>query len=102
MIGVLLRDPDIRRTLDQITAADEAGVASAWLTTVGAGRDALQLFAAAAVRTSRIKLGTAIIPISSRHPLAVAQQAQVVEALAPGRLMIGLGPNSTGAVETMY
>jgi F420-dependent oxidoreductase-like protein len=101
MIGVLLREPDIRRTLDQIVAAEAAGVPSVWLTTVGAGRDALELFAAAAVLTSRIKLGTAVIPIPARHPVALVSQAQVVEALAPGRLMIGLGPSSTGSVESV-
>ena len=62
-----------------------------WLTTTGAGRDALTLLAAAAVRSERVKLGTAIIPTWPRHPVSVAQAAQVVDALAPGRLRIGVG-----------
>ncbi len=96
MIGVLIRDPSIERTLELIEQAETAGIRVAWLTTTGAGRDALTLFAAAAVRTQSIKLGTAIIPTWPRHPVAVAQQAQVVEALAPGRLSLGVGPANRG------
>ena len=94
MIGVLIRDPSIERTLALIEQAESAGVPAAWLTTTGAGRDALTLFAAAAVRTTSIQLGTAIIPTWPRHPVSVAQQAQVVEALGPGRLRLGVGPGS--------
>jgi F420-dependent oxidoreductase-like protein len=101
MIGVLLREPDVARTAERIVAAEQAGVAGVWLTTVGAGRDALTLLAAAAARTSTINLGTAIMPTWPRHPIALAQQAQVVEALAPGRLRIGVGPGSEASMSAL-
>ena len=91
MIGALIRDPSIPKTLELIEQAEALGVPSVWLTTTGAGRDGLTLLAAAAAHTSRINLGTAIIPTWTRHPLAVAQSAQVIDALAPGRLRIGVG-----------
>jgi len=51
--------------------------------------DILTLFAAAAAHTERIRLGTAIEPMYSRHPLVMAQQALAVDDLASGRLGIG-------------
>src|SRR4051812_5473922 len=91
VIGVLIRDPSIAKTLDLIDQAEALGVPAVWLTTTGAGRDGLTLLAAAAARTSLVNLGTAIIPTWPPHPLSVAQSAQVIDALAPGRLRIGVG-----------
>src|SRR5438045_2142937 len=91
MIGALIRDPSTVKTLELIERAEALGVPSVWLTTTGAGRDGLTLLAAAAARTSLIRLGTAIIPTWPRSPLAVAQSAAVIDALAPGRLRIGVG-----------
>lgn len=101
MIGVLVMNQDVRRGLEVIEQADAAGVQAAWLTTVGAARDALELLAAAAVRTHQIKLGTAVIPTWPRHPVVIAQQAQVVDALAPGRLMVGVGPGNRESMEAI-
>ena len=91
MIGVLIRDPSVPRTLELIEQAEALGVPAVWLTTNGAGRDGLTLLAAAAARTSLVRLGTAIIPTWPRHPVSVAQSAQVIDAMAPGRLRIGVG-----------
>ncbi len=49
------------------------------------------MFAAAAVQTARIRLGTAIVPAFTRHPLALATQAVALEDLAPGRIRLGIG-----------
>lgn len=91
MIGALIRDPSTAKTLGLIEQAEALGVPAVWLTTTGAGRDGLTLLAPAAARTSLINLGTAIIPTWPRHPVSVAQSALVIDALAPGRLRIGVG-----------
>ena len=43
-------------------------------------------------------MGTAVIPIWPRHPLALAQQVAVLESLAPGRIRLGVGPSTTAAM----
>ena len=71
------------------------------MTTGGASLDSLTCFAASAGATTNIKLGTSIIPTYPRHPLVVAQQAQVVDQLAPGRLRLGVGPSHRPTIESM-
>jgi F420-dependent oxidoreductase-like protein len=101
-IGAALHEIGVEKQLAAIEEADRLGVPAVWLTTGGVGPDALTLFAAAAVRTSRINLGTAIVPTFPRHPLAVVQQALVVAALAPGRFRLGVGPSHQPTIEGTY
>ncbi len=77
----------------QIRRAEELGIDAAWLTTGGARPDGMTIFAAAAVQTSRILLGTSIVPTWPRHPIAVAQQVQVLHQLSDGRFRLGVGPS---------
>ena len=60
------------------------------------------MLAAAAVRTERIMLGTAITPTFSRNPVAVAQQVQVLGHLDPGRFRLGVGPSGRSGMEEMF
>jgi alkanesulfonate monooxygenase SsuD/methylene tetrahydromethanopterin reductase-like flavin-dependent oxidoreductase (luciferase family) len=90
-IGVGFRPEDARQALDLIGRAEVAGVETIWTVMSALARDTPTLFAAAAVRTERIKLGTAIVPAFTRHPLALATQAMALDDLAPGRLRLGIG-----------
>src|SRR6266536_1309206 len=74
LIGIVASGSESAGVLDSIEQADQMGIPAAWLTTGGVGLDALTLFAAAAVRTNRIRLGTSITPTFPRHPLVVVQQ----------------------------
>lgn len=84
-----------------IRAAEEAGVETIWMTMGATGPDTLTAFAAAAVQTERVVLGTSIIPAFTRHPLGMATQALVLDDLAPGRLRLGIG-TSHGPQMTAY
>ena len=99
MIGLTIRGVGPRATLDLIEEADRAGVDSVWLQGGGVSPDPLTLFAAAAARTERIQLGSGIIPTWPRHPVLIAQQVLVLEALAPGRIRLGIGPSTAGAMQ---
>ena len=97
-IGVALQGFDPAAAVDLIVEAERSGIPAAWMTTGGTQADALTLFAAAAARTERILLGSAIIPTWPRNPVFVAQQVQAVEGLAPGRLRLGIGPSTAAAM----
>ncbi|HEX2279590.1 MAG TPA: LLM class flavin-dependent oxidoreductase [Candidatus Tectomicrobia bacterium] len=94
--------PDGPAILANIEHAEQLGIPAAWLTTGGTGLDALTLFAAAAVRTSQIRLGTSIVPTFPRHPLVAVQQVQVLAQLAPGRFRLGLGPSHRPTMESTF
>ena len=51
----------------------------------------LTLLAAVAARTTRIKLGTAVLLPALRHPLILAQLVATVDRIAEGRVLLGVG-----------
>lgn len=97
-IGVVVQVPDPAAAMAMVRDAEQAGITAAWMTTGGTQADALTLFAGIGARTERILLGSAIIPTWPRNPVFIAQQAQAVEAVAPGRLRIGIGPSTEAAM----
>ena len=101
-IGLHAGAPNAGASLDLMRRAEAAGVPATWLTTGGTGLDALTLFAAAAVQTDNILFGTSIVPTYPRHPIVVAQQVQVLDQLAPGRLRLGVGPSHRPTMRAMF
>ncbi len=57
--------------------------------------DPLLWLLSAARATERIEVGTAVYQVPLRNPVVVAQRILAFEALAPGRLLFGVGPGST-------
>src|SRR5690348_17945230 len=51
--------------------------------------------------TNRVELGSAVMPIQTRHPVAMAQQALADQVVWGGRLTLGLGPSHHWIVEDM-
>jgi F420-dependent oxidoreductase-like protein len=101
LIGVAVRGNKANEVLDMIERAEQLGIHAAWMTTGGARLDSITTFAAAALRTQQIKLGTSIVPTFPRHPLVMVQQAQVVAQLAPGRFRLGVGPSHRPSMQAM-
>jgi alkanesulfonate monooxygenase SsuD/methylene tetrahydromethanopterin reductase-like flavin-dependent oxidoreductase (luciferase family) len=99
LVGVHVAGANAAKLVDGIAAAERAGIQCAWMTCGGVAPDPLAVFAAAALRTTRILLGTSIIPTFPRHPLALVQGAVAVDALAPGRLRLGVGPSHKPSIE---
>ena len=51
--------------------------------------------------TTRIEIGTAVVPVQPRHPIALAQQALSVQAVCGGRLALGLGVSHHWIIDEM-
>jgi alkanesulfonate monooxygenase SsuD/methylene tetrahydromethanopterin reductase-like flavin-dependent oxidoreductase (luciferase family) len=86
-----------RFALDLFQAADELGYDTGWVAqhhflNNGARLPAtLTFLAAAAERTKRMHLGTAIVILPLEDPVRLAEDAAVVDTLSGGRLELGLG-----------
>lgn len=101
-VGLAVARLDPATMVKTFIAAEEAGVRQVWSTQSPMQPDTLTIFAAAAVQTREIRLGTAIIPTYPRHPLTMAAQALALNDLAPGRLRLGIGSSHRPTIEGMY
>lgn len=79
--------------IDDVRAAERDGFASFWIPQVPGYLDALTAAALAGQATGRIELGTAVVPLQTRHPIPMAQQALTTQAACGGRFTLGLGPS---------
>jgi len=82
-------------------AAEAAGFTSLWVPQIPDDFDALTALTLMGQATDRVELGTAVLPIQSRHPIAMAQQALSTQAVCEGRLTLGIGPSHHWVVEDM-
>jgi 5,10-methylenetetrahydromethanopterin reductase len=91
---------DLDALVAQAQAAEKDGFASGWLANIF-GMDAILGAAFCARATSRIELGTAVVPTYPRHPVAMAQQALSAQAAARGRFALGIGLSHQIVIEGM-
>ncbi|MGU3498714.1 LLM class flavin-dependent oxidoreductase [Mycobacterium sp. C31M] len=83
-------------TLEACEEAERLGASSLWFSEHHLFDDdylssPLTLAAAAAARTSRVRLGTSILIAPLHHPAEIAEQGAVVDLVSGGRLDLGLG-----------
>ncbi|QFG26107.1 LLM class F420-dependent oxidoreductase [Actinomadura sp. WMMB 499] len=91
----------VGRMIDDVLWAEEAGMDTAWIPQVPTDFDALVAASLMGARTSRIELGTAVVPLQAQHPIALARQALSAQAAAGGRLTLGVGPSHHWIVSDM-
>jgi limonene 1,2-monooxygenase len=89
----------IRRDLELIELWDRLGFDEVWVGEHHSGGMELiaspeQFLAAAAMRTSRIRLGTGVISVPYHHPFMIAQRIVLLDHLSHGRAMLGVGPGA--------
>ena len=87
-VGLAVVGANAAAAAKTIVSAEAAGVRQIWMGQPPFWPDVLTTFAAAAAKTSTICLGSSIVPTYPRHPLVLAQQAQDIHDVAPGRLRL--------------
>jgi F420-dependent oxidoreductase-like protein len=98
-VGYWQGEPDDQT--ETVLAAERCGYDSVF-TAEAYGSDAFTPLAWYAARTSRIKLGTAVVQMSARTPAATAMHALTLDALSGGRVILGLGASGPQVVEGWY
>ncbi|MFP5251078.1 MAG: LLM class flavin-dependent oxidoreductase, partial [Actinomycetes bacterium] len=97
-----------RIALDQIELAERLGYRTAWVAQHHLDRDEgglpspFVLLAAAAARTRRIRLGTAILTLAHEQPTRTAEDAAVLDTIAGGRFELGLGTGGSPATLSAF
>lgn len=84
------------RSLELCAAAERLGADSVWCSEHHLFEDGylpqpLTFLAAVAARTSRVRLGTALVLAPLRSPVQIAEEAAIVDLLSGGRLELGIG-----------
>jgi F420-dependent oxidoreductase-like protein len=91
----------VAKLISDIEWADSAGLATAWMPQVPDDFDLLTMVALMASHSTRIELGTAVVPLQAQHPIALARQALSVHAVSNGRLALGVGPSHHWIIRDM-
>ena len=101
-VGLVIDGTNAAATVKTIAAVEAAGVQQIWMAQTPFWPDTLTTLAAAAIKTSTVRLGTSIVPTYPRHPLIMAQQALSLYDIAPSRLRLGIGPSHQAIIEGIY
>ena len=99
ILGYWTAGPEDR--IDLVLEAEQLGYDSVW-TAEAYGSDVFSPLCWIGARTSRIKLGTAVMQISARTPACAAMTAATIDHLSGGRLILGLGVSGPQVVEGWY
>ena len=85
----------------QVILAEELGFHSAWIaehhfTRYGLGSAPLVIAANIMARTSKIRIGTAVLVPPLHHPVRLAEEVSVLDVLSDGRVDVGFGRGGPG------
>ncbi|MCT2279277.1 LLM class F420-dependent oxidoreductase [Micromonospora chalcea] len=89
---------DPRGGADDVAAWEQDGLDVVWVSEAY-GFDAPTVMGYLAARTSRVHIGSAILPIFSRTPALLAQTAAGLDAMSGGRAILGLGASGPQVIE---
>lgn len=83
-------DQTLAGTLDYAVNAERLGFDSVYVPNT-IGFDALTVMTLIAGATTKININSAVVPIQTRHPFAMAQQIKTMAAATPGRINLAVG-----------
>src|SRR5262249_57886804 len=86
---LLFSGADMALPFDRVLEAERLGFDSVW-TSEGYGSVAVSPAAWVVARTTRIKVGTAIMQMPARTPAMTAMTAMTLAALSGGRFILGI------------
>jgi probable F420-dependent oxidoreductase len=97
-VGTEISGLSLPQAVELSCLAEQLGYDDAW-SSESSGPDGVSPLAAIAVRTTRLRIGTAILPIAGRPPALAAMTAASLQELSNGRFVLGLGLSTRHVVE---
>jgi len=99
---VMLPDHPVADLLDVIELADELGFHACYGADETYHKDSWQILAAAAARTTRIRLGPDVTHVILKDPTIIAQQIATLDELTNGRAECGYSIGNFGMLEQYH
>lgn len=90
-----------RQTLDFVLEAESLGLDICWVAEAW-GSDAPSALGYLAARTDRMLLGSGVVQLGTRTPVAIAQAALTLAEMSEGRFLLGLGPSGPQVIEGLH
>ncbi|MET8248668.1 LLM class flavin-dependent oxidoreductase [Streptomyces sp. NPDC005202] len=90
-----------RETVDFVTEAEKLGLDICWVAEAW-GAEAPSPLGYLAARTERMLLGSGVIQLATRTPMAIARAAITLSNLSEGRFLLGLGPSGPQVIEGLH
>jgi alkanesulfonate monooxygenase SsuD/methylene tetrahydromethanopterin reductase-like flavin-dependent oxidoreductase (luciferase family) len=87
-----------REAVELARRAEDAGFHNLFMVESVLANDGVVTAAMIAARTSRLVIGTNIANVYLRHPVMLGTAAVAIDEVAPGRVVLGLGPNNRTAI----
>jgi alkanesulfonate monooxygenase SsuD/methylene tetrahydromethanopterin reductase-like flavin-dependent oxidoreductase (luciferase family) len=91
----------LEEATERVRLAESLGYDSAWVTHI-ASREPLQVLGHYAHATTRIGLGTGVVPFMLRHPALLGMEAATLDEISGGRLRLGIGVSHKVTIEGWY
>lgn len=102
-VGVIVRNTwPIEVAVDYAVRAEGLGFSSVWTNSLPTSRDPFITLSAIARETKRIRLGTAVVDVRSRHPAVLAGSIASLYELSGGRADLGVAPGGGGSGRIAY
>ncbi|MFF6979929.1 LLM class flavin-dependent oxidoreductase [Streptomyces sp. NPDC008343] len=89
------------RQADFVVEAEKLGLDICWVAEAW-GSDAPSALGYYAARTERMLLGSGVMQVGTRTPVALAQTAITLSNLSQGRFLLGLGPSGPQVMEGLH
>jgi F420-dependent oxidoreductase-like protein len=90
-----------RETMDFVLEAEKLGLDVCWVAEAW-GSDAPSPLGYLAAKTERLQLGSGIIQLGTRTPVAIAMAAMTLAELSEGRFLLGLGSSGPQIIEGLH
>jgi F420-dependent oxidoreductase-like protein len=88
-------------TVEFVLEAERLGLDVCWVAEAW-GADAPSVLGYLAARTERMLLGSGVIQLGTRTPVAIAQAALTLAQMSQGRFLLGLGPSGPQVIEGLH
>jgi F420-dependent oxidoreductase-like protein len=90
-----------RETVEFVQEAEKLGLDVCWVAEAW-GADAVSVLGSLTARTDRLLLGSGVLQVGTRTPVAIAQAALTLADMSGGRFLLGLGPSGPQVIEGLH